>query len=66
MYHQLAGGGGGYGDPRKRPMHLVWTDVRNGIVSLKAARDIYGVVVDEKTLALDADATASLRGEDST
>ena len=31
---QLAGGGGGYGDPRERPAARVLEDVRNGLVSV--------------------------------
>ena len=56
------GGGGGYGDPRERPVDRVVTDVVRGYVSVERARDDYGVVVDPATLALDAAATAELRG----
>lgn len=42
MYHQRAGGGGGYGDPRKRPAELVAADVKNGVISKKVAEEIYG------------------------
>ena len=38
------GGGGGYGDPRKRPIELLERDVRRGFVSSESARDDYGVV----------------------
>ena len=58
---QEAGGGGGYGDPYRRPVEVVVDDVRNGILSVTAARERYGVVVNPKTLAPDADATARLR-----
>ena len=40
------GGGGGYGDPRKRPTELVASDVIRGFVSIESARDDYGVVFD--------------------
>jgi N-methylhydantoinase B len=40
------GGGGGYGDPRERPVELVRRDVVRGFVSLESARDDYGVVFD--------------------
>ena len=40
------GGGGGYGDPRKRPTELVAKDVIRGFVSIESARDDYGVVFD--------------------
>ncbi|MEE9263743.1 MAG: hydantoinase B/oxoprolinase family protein [Vicinamibacteria bacterium] len=42
VYHQRAGGGGGYGDPRKRPAELVAKDVKNGVISKKVAEEIYG------------------------
>jgi N-methylhydantoinase B len=61
IYEQHAGGGGGYGDPRKRPRTLVTEEVRNGVVSPQAARDEYGVVVDETTFAVDEQATDELR-----
>ena len=61
VYHQLAGGGGGYGDPRARRVELVAAEVRNGIISVPVAREAYGVVVDEKTGQIDKDATARLR-----
>ena len=62
VYHQLAGGGGGYGPARERAAHLVAAEVRNGVVSLQTAHDIYGVVIDAETFELDEEATASLRG----
>jgi len=40
------GGGGGYGDPRQRPVELVVKDVIRGFVSIESARDDYGVVFD--------------------
>lgn len=42
VFHQLAGGGGGYGDPRERPAELVAADVSNGVVGIEAARKDYG------------------------
>jgi 5-oxoprolinase (ATP-hydrolysing)/N-methylhydantoinase A len=39
-------GGAGYGDPRKRPAHLVAGDVRDERISEKAAREIYGAALD--------------------
>ena len=60
-YHQTAGGGGGYGDARKRPAHLVAWDVQNGVVSPEAAREAYGVVVDPDTGAVDLEETKILR-----
>jgi N-methylhydantoinase B len=56
-----SGGGGGFGDPKKRPVDEVLHDVRQGYVSVKSARDNYGVVCDAKG-ALDEGATKALRG----
>jgi N-methylhydantoinase B len=61
IYYQEAGGGGGYGSPKKRPIDLVQKDVRNGIISVKSAREDYGVVIDPVTFAVDTEATKALR-----
>jgi N-methylhydantoinase B len=42
MYRQLAGGGGGYGDPAQRESERVAADVRNGVLSPQRAREDYG------------------------
>jgi N-methylhydantoinase B len=55
------GGGGGYGDPLERTIEEVEDDVRQGYVTVKAAAELYGVVVDPKTLAADRAATERLR-----
>ncbi len=60
-YIQSAGGGGGFGDPRERPAALVAQEVRNGVLSVQAARDSYGVVVNDRTFEVDETATLSLR-----
>ena len=60
-FFEHAGGGGGYGDPAMRPAELVVRDVKNGVVSVEAARKIYRVVIDPGTLELDGKATESLR-----
>ena len=56
-----AAGGGGYGDPLERDPELVESDVREGYVSVEAARDEYGVVIDPETLKVDLAATRELR-----
>jgi N-methylhydantoinase B len=38
-------GGGGFGDPRERAREAVLEDVRNGLVSAQAARDLYGIPI---------------------
>jgi N-methylhydantoinase B len=40
-------GGGGYGDPLEREPELVGEDVARGAVSREAAREIYGVVLNQ-------------------
>jgi len=62
VYVQHAGGGGGYGDPRRRPAETVRDEVRSGVVSIEAARERYGVVLDPVSLEIDGAATAALRG----
>ena len=41
LYHQYAGGGGGYGDPLKRDRTILAREVRNGVISPEAARIDY-------------------------
>ena len=53
-------GGGGYGDPHKRPAAKVAEDVALGLVSEKAARELYGVAL-TKDGAVDEAETARLR-----
>jgi N-methylhydantoinase B len=55
------GGGGGWGDPLDRDPERVRWDVIEGYVSREAARADYGVVLDPKTLVVDAASTAALR-----
>ena len=62
IYHRQAGGGG-WGDPLLRSPADVARDVKNNKVSLEAAREAYGVVLDEVSLAVDKAATAALRGQ---
>ena len=40
-------GGGGIGDPLSRPADSVLQDVINGVVSVEAAAEVYGVVVEK-------------------
>jgi N-methylhydantoinase B len=57
-------GGGGYGNPKERPVEEVAADLRDGLITRAAARSNYGVVFDDD-LRVDAAATAALRaGED--
>ena len=54
-------GGGGYYPPGQRDPAAVAEDVRQGYVSLEAAAQHYGVVIDTATGAVDAAATARRR-----
>jgi N-methylhydantoinase B len=56
-----SGGGGGFGSPLDRPHGKVLDDVRAGYVTPDSARRYYGVVIDERTMAVDLAATANLR-----
>ncbi|MBT6340840.1 MAG: hydantoinase B/oxoprolinase family protein [Desulfobacula sp.] len=61
LFQNIAGGGGGYGDPFLRPVDRVLDDVKNELVSTKRAKKDYGVVIDEVTMDVDQEATKSLR-----
>ncbi len=55
-------GGGGFGDPRKRPPELVLQDVRRGYYTMEEARDMFGVVLSSDLTSVDSPATHALRG----
>ena len=57
----IVAGAGGYGSPLERDVDLVKKDVRTEKVSIGRARDVYGVVIDEKTLEVDLSETQILR-----
>ncbi len=54
-------GGGGFYDPHERDPENVAADVADGLVSVEAARDDYGVVLDPATLRVDLEATRQAR-----
>jgi N-methylhydantoinase B len=54
-------GGGGYGDPIDREPERTLQDVRLDVVSPGAAREIYGVALDEARQRVDMDATRAQR-----
>ena len=56
----LMPGGGGYGDPRKRPAEKVAEDVTRGLVSVEKARELYGVAL-TADFKVDEAETAKLR-----
>jgi N-methylhydantoinase B len=61
------GGGAGFGPALRRDPQAVCEDVLDELVSIAAARDLYGVVltgaIEDYSLAVDHAATAALRGE---
>jgi N-methylhydantoinase B len=54
-------GGGGYGNPLERDPQEVKRDVMLGYVSIKKAREDYGVVIDHANLNVDQVETQKLR-----
>jgi N-methylhydantoinase B len=63
VFRHVSAGGGGFGAPFEREPSNVLEDVREGKVSLEAARDQYGVVIESRTLSVDHARTAALRSE---
>jgi N-methylhydantoinase B len=58
-----SGGGAGIGLPEERDPEAVRIDVKNELVSIRAARDIYKVVLKPDTLEIDYKATQELRAK---
>lgn len=46
ILRQWAGGGGGYGDPKTRPIDKIQAEVRDGLLSIEKAKSEYGVMID--------------------
>lgn len=61
VYAVAFAAGAGYGDPIERDPERVRKDVELGDISLKAAREIFRVVLTGDDLRVDHDATAALR-----
>jgi N-methylhydantoinase B len=61
VFHEIAGGGGGYGDPLKRSAEKVLIDWKNGFISITKAKEDYGVVIDPVTFRVDEEETLKLR-----
>lgn len=61
----ISQGGGGYGDPIERDPDLVVADVAEGLVTVGAAGEVYGVAVEDAPgyPRLDAGATAARRDD---
>jgi N-methylhydantoinase B len=58
---KYSSGGGGVGPPWQRDPEMVQVDVREGLVSLKSARDTYKVALDPESLEIDYEKTKELR-----
>jgi len=56
-----SGGGGGVGHPLDREVEKVRWDALNEYISIQAAKDVYGVVLDPKTFDVNNEATTELR-----
>jgi len=61
VYRLITSGGGGWGDPLERDPKMVLDDVRNEKVSVKRAREAYGVVINEAAMEVDMAETEKLR-----
>ena len=57
----VSGGGGGVGPAEKRDPEAVLADVRNGLVSIQLAKDVYKVAIDQEPLRIDKEETKRLR-----
>jgi len=55
------GGGAGVGDPIERDVESVLSDVKNELVSVESAKNIYGVIIDPKLMRVDSELTVKLR-----
>ncbi len=60
VFHHRMPGGGGWGDPLDRDPDAVARDVVDGKVTAAAARDVYGVEIDDSG-CVDSAATAARR-----
>lgn len=57
------GGGGGYDSPLERPVEEVERDVREGYVTIHAAREQYGILIDPLTGNADRVASSTHRAQ---
>jgi N-methylhydantoinase B len=55
--------GGGYGDPLERELAMVARDVKYGLVSRQAAREVYGVVLNDADDTVDLIESRRLRAQ---
>jgi acetophenone carboxylase len=63
-YYLSVGGGAGYGDVVERDPAMVMEDLKNGLTTHWAARNIYHVAYDTESLRVDDEGTEKLREEE--
>ncbi len=61
VFRHVGAGGGGFGDPAEREPQRVLDDVIDEKVSIEAACERYGVVIDPRRLTVEGPATEALR-----
>lgn len=61
VFRARTAGAGGWGNPLERDAELVMDDVRTEKVSVRRAREAYGVVINETTMEADIEQTQRLR-----
>jgi len=61
MVRLVTGNGAGYGSPLKRDPRLVLEDVLEGCITVRDAKDTYGVIVRKNGRELDLIETRKLR-----
>lgn len=57
----VSAGGGGYGDPRRRPAEKVLEDWIDNYITPDEAREVYGVAINEADRTIDRELTEKLR-----
>ena len=62
LMRYLAGAGGGSGAPGQGPVEQVAKEVRDGLLSIQKAREVFGIGVNPETLEVDSVETDRLRG----
>ena len=59
----ISGGGGGYGDPKKRSVERVLNDWLDGYITIDEARLDFGVSINAENRTVDREETKTLRGQ---
>jgi N-methylhydantoinase B len=59
----MTSSGGGFGDPLERDPEFVLRDARDELISVRSAREDYGVIITRSKMKVDAEKTSVLRSE---